>query len=91
MVGGPASSHADEECLIIFRDDESEVKDESESTLFSGGLWSGCVAGPFPAMTQFQAGDKNLPAELQSAFPGVTALQVVYDSVNKEIVIFTGE
>jgi hypothetical protein len=42
-------------------------------------------------MTQLMANDEDLPDELQSAFPGPTALQFVYDKANQEIVIYAGQ
>ena len=76
------------ECLNVFLASDGE---NSGSNSFSGEIKASCAAGPFPAMTQFETDEEGLPEELRSAFPGSTALQLVYDSENEEIVIFAGE
>ena len=86
--GGWLSGGAEGECLSVFLAADGE---SSDANSFSGRVRGGCIAGPFPAMTQLMADDEDLPEELQSAFPGPTALQFVYDSANQEIVIFAGE
>jgi len=86
--GGWFSGGAQVECLSVFLATDGE---NSDANSFSGRIRGGCVAGPFPAMTQLMADDEDLPDELKSAFPGSTALQFVYDKANQEIVIFAGE
>ena len=86
--GGWFNSGGEGECLNVFLAADGE---NSDSNSFSGQIRGGCAAGPFPAMTQLMADDEGLPDELQSAFPGPTALQFVYDKANQEIVIFAGE
>ena len=86
--GGLASSGGEGECLNVFLAADGE---NSDSNSFSGPIRGGCAAGPFPAMTQLMAYEEGLPDELQSAFPGPTALQFVYDKANQKIVIFAGE
>ena len=87
-AGGWFGSGAEDECLSVFLAADGE---NSDSNSFSGRVRGGCAAGPFPAMTQLMADDEGLPGELQSAFPGPTALQFVYDKANQEIVIYAGE
>lgn len=87
-AGGWFGSGAEDECLSVFLAADGE---NSDSNSFSGRVRGGCAAGPFPAMTQLMADDDDLPGELQSAFPGPTALQFVYDKANQEIVIYAGE
>jgi len=87
-AGGWFSGGAEGECLNVFLDADGE---NSDSNSFSGQIRGGCVAGPFPAMTQLMADDEGLPDELASAFPGPTALQFVYDKANQEIVIYAGQ
>lgn len=86
--GGRFSGGGEGECLTVFSAADVE---NSDSNSFSGQIRGGCAAGPFPAMIQLMADDEGLPDELQSAFPGPTALQFVYDKANQEIVIFAGE
>ena len=82
------SGGAEGECLNLFLATDGE---NSDSNSFSGQIRFGCIAGPFPAMTQLMADDEGLPDELALAFPGSTALQFVYDKANQEIVIYAGE
>jgi len=88
VAGGWFSGGEEGEFLNVFLATDGE---SSGSTSFSGQIRGGCVAGPFPAMTQLMADDEGLPDELASAFPGPTALQFVYDKANQEIVIYAGE
>ncbi|KFF58272.1 hypothetical protein JF66_19755 [Cryobacterium sp. MLB-32] len=88
VAGGLFSRGAEGECLNVFLAADGE---NSDSNSFSGMIRGGCVAGPFPAMTQLMADEEGLPDELASAFPGSTALQFVYDKTNQEIVIYAGE
>ena len=86
--GGWFSGGGEGECLNVFLAADVE---NSDSNSFSGQIRGGCAAGPFPATIQLMSDDEDLPDELQSAFPGPTALQFVYDKANQEIVIFAGE
>jgi len=88
VTGAWFSGGAEVECLNVFSATDAE---NSDSNSFLGQIRGGCIAGPFPAMTQFMANEEGLPDELASAFPGSTALQFVYDTANQEIVIYAGE
>ena len=88
VTGAWFSGGAEVECLNVFSATDAE---NSDSNSFLGPIRGGCIAGPFPAMTQLTANEEGLPDELTSAFPGSTALQFVYDKTNQKIVIYAGE
>jgi hypothetical protein len=75
-------------CLSIYVD--ADVTDP-KSNSFSGPIFSGCSAGQFPAMIQFDLRTQELPTELRSAFPPSTALQFVYDKAHDEVVVFASK
>jgi len=66
----------------------SERDAQSNDNGFSGQLLWGCAVGSFPAHTQFRSDLTGFPGELKSAFPGPTAIQMVYDSEHDEVVVF---
>lgn len=77
-----------DDCMSIFI---AAAVDESDPTSFSGPVFGGCAAGTFPAATQFRVDIPGLPDELTDAYPDSTALQFVYDSENREIVVFASK
>lgn len=87
-AGGLLGSGAEDDCLIVFLAADGENPNQGA---FLGQIRDGCAAGPFPAMTQLMVDEEGIPDELQSAFPGPTALQFVYDKSNQQIVIYAGQ
>jgi hypothetical protein len=83
--GGFFTSAGAAECLTIYAEENVE---DSDSNSFAGALYGGCEAGAFPAVAQFTVDGEGLPEELVRAFPGSVGLQFVYDSVNREVVVF---
>lgn len=77
-------SNGTEDCLAVFS--EEDIKPESAS--FSGLLLTGCSAGSFPAIAQFEITAQTFPEELRAAFPDSAAFQFVLDADNREIVVF---
>lgn len=77
----------DRVCLNVYS--TKDMKPDGDS--FSGLLLGGCAAGGFPAVAQFELGDQSVPAELIAAFPDSSALQFVYDSEHREVVVFATE
>lgn len=80
-------SGSDDDCLSVY---SAAIVTNSDLNSFGGRILVGCAAGPFPAMTQVRSDDQEFPDQLQSAFPGSTAFQFVYDPANNEVVVFAG-
>lgn len=72
-------------CLILSLAPSNSGESPGLQSALVGG---GCAAGRFPARVQFRLSDKNLPAELLSAFPDYTSMQFVYDRARQEVVVF---
>lgn len=85
---GLFSAGEGETCLSAY---PTSAFSEANPNSFSGPWLSGCAAGKFPAMLQFRVDAPGFPKDLQSAFPGATALQFVYDRDNQEVVIFASK
>lgn len=79
-----SSGSGETTCLNVYATEDMKP----DATSFSGLLLGGCAAGGFPAMVQFELGAQNVPEELRSAFADRTALQFVYDSAHREVVVF---
>lgn len=78
------SGGRDSVCLNVYSTQDMAP----DSNSFSGLLLGGCTAGGFPAMAQFDLGAQAVPGELRSAMAQLTALQFVYDSTHREVVVF---
>ncbi len=84
-TGGLYGGSPDGVCLVVFSEADADASTENS---FSGALRFGCNAGAFPALTQFNADDQQLPEQLGAAFPDSTGLQFVYDAAHNEVVVF---
>lgn len=73
-------------CLTVFG--EAEVLDPNSQS-FSGVVYSGCSAGDFPPIVQFTLDQEQLPREFRDALAGADGVQLVYDTKNDEVVVFT--
>jgi hypothetical protein len=75
-------------CMNVFPSAEITNPDANS---FSGQVYSGCAAGPFPAIVQFTLDTPGLPRDLLSAFPSSAGLQFVYDRTHNEVVVFAAK
>lgn len=71
-------------CMTVYRAADAT---DPMSDSFSGSAFSGCAAGRFPAMVQFNL-DDSLPTDICAAFSRTTALQFVYDRTHDEVAVF---
>ena len=82
--GGFFGLDPDAPCLTVF---SNAIVEDPDSDPFPGALIGGCAVGGFPAMGQFLSDLEGFPEELEEESPD-SALQLVYDSVNNEVVVF---
>lgn len=72
-------------CLLLYSEDTVA---DPDSQNYEGAIWSGCAAGNFPAIVQFELAGDQVPDAVKQAFPDSNGVQFVYDSDDQEIVVF---
>lgn len=85
MNGGIYGGSPDDVCLMFSSETDMAA---ATATSFSGRMLIGCSSGAFPAHVQFSSTMEGFEGGLRSAFPEPTALQVVYDRADDEVVVF---